>query len=173
MKALMGSTLWKWKFLRHDLLSLFKSPAQIRLSRVPKRKPSLCLLSSWVCDCVSRPLCLTLPHFWGNINGLGSTDSHGALQLEGAQQMFIEQVCNNQSQALQTSIRAPDTALYLAKMRALQLGDALACFWNSPMWKQPLPQVREFYTTNMVETSRTLGWPSLGPLSLRQQKQTS
>lgn len=114
-------------------------------------------------------------HFYWNLSAPGkSADSHGALQLEWAQQMFTEQVLKNKSQPLRTGTRAPGTALYLVKMRALLPEDPLACSWSIPMQKHttspPLPQDEESYTANALETSTTLKWPSLGLHTLWQQK---
>lgn len=51
--------------------------------------------------------------------------------------MFIEQVCNDQSRALQTSIRAPGTN----EMRALQLGDPLAVSGTVLGENKPVPKL--------------------------------
>lgn len=51
--------------------------------------------------------------------------------------MFIEQVCNDQSQALQTSIRAPGTN----EMRALQPGDPLAVSGTVLGENKPVPKL--------------------------------
>lgn len=71
--------------------------------------------------------------------------------------MFIEQVPKGKSQRLHTGLRAPETALYLVKMRALLSEDPLACSWNIAMSEStPSPQDGESYIANALESSTTL-----------------